>query len=106
MAELVPAPFRLVPGSDGGLSAQGPLTFATARAARLAGLAALRAASGGTHIDCSGVTSADSAGLAVLLDWLAAARLAGMSLRVTHLPQDLTALGRISEVEQLLARGV
>ena len=106
MAEPAPAPFRLAPGPDGGLSAQGPLTFATARAARLAGLAALQTSRQATRIDCAGVTSADSAGLAVLLDWLAGARLAGLSLQLTNLPQDLTALGRISEVDQLLARGV
>jgi phospholipid transport system transporter-binding protein len=106
VADGAPAVFRLAPASGGGLSAQGPLTFATARGARLAGLAALRGASGATRIDCSRVTSADSAGLAVLLDWLAGARLAGVSLQFTSLPQDLTALGRISEVEQLLARGV
>jgi phospholipid transport system transporter-binding protein len=49
---------------------------------------------------------ADSAGLAVLLDWLSAAKSAGRSLRYAHLPQELVALARISEVDELLARGV
>jgi phospholipid transport system transporter-binding protein len=49
---------------------------------------------------------ADSAGLAVLLDWLSAAKRAGRSLRYAHLPEDLVALARISEVDELLARGV
>jgi len=48
----------------------------------------------------------DSAGLAVLLDWLGAAKRRGRTLRYTHLPADLTALARISEVEDLLERGV
>ena len=84
-----------------------PLTFASARLARLAGLAALKAAPPQSlEIDCAGVTMADSAGLAVLLDWLAAAKLGGHSLKFTGLPQDLTALARISELEPLLTRGV
>jgi phospholipid transport system transporter-binding protein len=100
-------PFRLAPAANGRLAADGPLTFATARAARLAGLEALKAAPAQRlEIDCAGVTAADSAGLAVLLDWLAAAKLSGHALKFTGLPKDLTTLARISELEQLLARGV
>jgi phospholipid transport system transporter-binding protein len=98
--------FRLAPAANGRLAAQGPLTFTTACAARLAGLEALAAPSASLEIDCAGVTVADSAGLAVLLDWLAAAKLSRHALKYTGLPQDLTALARISEVEQLLTRGV
>ncbi len=98
---------RLVPAANGRFTAQGPLTFTTARAARLAGLGALQgSAPQKLEIDCAGVTTADSAGLAVLLDWLAAAKLSGHSLKFTALPQDLMVLARISELEPLLARGV
>lgn len=100
------AQFSLSAAGPGRFSAAGPLTFATARAARAAGLAALAAASQPTQIDCAGVTAADSAGLAVLLDWLAAAKLGGRSLSFAALPEGLSALGRISEVSQLLASGV
>ncbi len=101
------AAFRLEAGAGGGLTAHGPLTFATARQARLIGLRAL--AGGGQarlEIDCDAVTTADSAGLAVLLDWLAVAKGQGRSLRLLHLPEGLGALARISEVEELLTRGV
>jgi phospholipid transport system transporter-binding protein len=99
--------FRLVAHSDGILTACGPLTFAGARTARQLGLRALAGATRqDLQIDCAGVTLADSAGLAVLLDWLAAAKRSGRSLRFAHLPEGLLALGRISEVEQLLTRGV
>ena len=99
--------FRLTPAANGHFAAHGPLTFATARVARLTGLEALKAsAAHSLEIDCAGVTSADSAGLAVLLDWLAAAKLSGRALKFTGLPQDLTTLARISELEPLLARGV
>jgi len=105
--EPAAAAFRLVASADGRLSAQGPLTFATARRARALGAQLLGAAGGGAlEVDCGGVTASDSAGLAVLLDWLAIARHAGHTLRYTHLPSGLTALARISEVDELLGRGV
>jgi phospholipid transport system transporter-binding protein len=105
--DLTAGPFRLAAGGSGRLLAEGPLTFATARRARELGLDAIDAAAGGALlIDCQGVTVSDSAGLAVLLDWLAAAKAQGGSLRFEHLPQGLAALGRISEVSELLGRGV
>jgi len=100
------APFALAADTAGRLRASGPLTFATARTARLAGLEALQAAADSLEVDLSGVTGADSAGLAVLVDWLAAARLAGRHLRLRAVPAGLLALARISELEPLLASGV
>jgi phospholipid transport system transporter-binding protein len=104
--DLTSSPFSLT-AADGRLYAEGPLTFASARHARELGIDAIDAAAdGAVLIDCQGVTAADSAGLAVLLDWLAAARAQGRTLRYAHLPQGLAALGRISEVTELLERGV
>jgi phospholipid transport system transporter-binding protein len=88
-------------------SVEGPLTFASARRACELGIAALaQAAAARLEIDCRGVTSSDSAGLAVLLEWLSVAKRAGRSLRYAQLPQGLAALARISDVEDLLERGV
>ena len=99
--------FTLTQVAPGVLKAEGALSFATARAARATGIAALAAAtSGPVEIDCGAVTPADSAGLAVLLDWLAVARSTGRSLRYVNLPQSLEALARIGEVQELLQRGV
>lgn len=101
------ASFTLEPAAAGRCIARGALTFATASAARTRGLAVLADASTGPlEIDCGALGLADSAGLAVLLDWLSAAKGDGRSLRFAHLPQDLVALARISEVDELLARGV
>jgi phospholipid transport system transporter-binding protein len=101
-----PGAFRLV-AARGGLDAQGPLIFASARRACALGAQALAQASDGKlEIDCSGVTVSDSAGLAVLLEWLTMAKRAGRSLRYTRLPEGLTALARISDLQQLLERGV
>jgi phospholipid transport system transporter-binding protein len=99
--------FRLAAQAPGTLSAQGPLTFATARRAFEQGTAALaNAAAAKLEIDCRGITASDSAGLAVLLEWLSVTKRAGRSLRYAQLPQGLAALARISDVEDLLERGV
>jgi phospholipid transport system transporter-binding protein len=99
--------FRLVACADGRFAAEGPLTFATARRARELGeLTVERAAAGAAlEIACAGISASDSAGLAVLLDWLGAARRAGRTLRYTQLPPGVTALARISQVEGLLQSG-
>lgn len=106
--ELTAAVFRLTAAAAGRFTAEGPLTFASARMARQLGLEALKGK--GTEppveIDCQGVTAADSAGLAVLLDWLALAKANGRALRYLHLPAGLTALAGISEVTSLIERGV
>ena len=105
-AAAAPVAFRLEGAGEGRLVAHGALTFASARAARTLALAALKDGSGALEIDCQGISSADSAGLAVLIDWLGAARQAGRSLRYRGLPEDLSALARISQIEEFLAKGV
>jgi phospholipid transport system transporter-binding protein len=97
--------FRLVAGADGRFAAEGALTFATARRARELGEQIVAGAGGALEIACAGITASDSAGLAVLLDWLGAARRAGRTLRYTQLPPDVLALARISEIEGLLQSG-
>lgn len=84
----------------------GALVFATARRARAAGLAALHGGQSALVIDCAALGLTDSAGLAVLLDWLAEARQVGRHLRFEHLPEDLLRLARISAVDGLLQQGI
>jgi phospholipid transport system transporter-binding protein len=98
---------ELAESSPGHYAARGPLTFATARLARETGLAALRATNATRiEIDCSGIRSADSAGMAVLLDWLAFAKCAGRSLCFSNLPEQVQAIARISDLLELLEQGV
>ena len=87
----------------GRIAVTGELTFATARDARQLGVLVLES-SRATQlvIDCSGVTRADSAGLAVLLDWLSWARRKSRSLKLENLPASLVAIAKISEVDGLL----
>jgi phospholipid transport system transporter-binding protein len=100
-------PPRFTETGPGRLSVRGALTFATARQARELGLRVLAAAAATQlELDCAGVTASDSAGLAVLLDFLAWARHAGRGLRLTELPEEVRAIARISEVDALLESGV
>jgi phospholipid transport system transporter-binding protein len=81
----------------------GAMTFATAAALHAAGLVAFAAGSESQlELDCAAVTAADSAGLAVLVDWLAWARGAGRALKLRNLPAKLVDIARISELDELL----
>ena len=89
--------------SAGRVTVQGELSFATAREARQIGLLVLDGSPAERIvIDCAGVTRADSAGLAVLLDWLAWGRRRSRSVSLVNLPTALVAIARISEVDKLL----
>lgn len=96
--ELVAAP--------SGFALRGDLTLAEVGPWRDRGRALLAAAGsvrgGALHIGLGGVTRADSAGLALLVDWLAWARGAGCSLAFDSLPPALLALARLSGLEALL----
>lgn len=54
------------------------------------------------RLDFSGVESIDSAGLALVIEWIREARRHGHSLEIHNAPQRLIALARISDVERLL----
>jgi phospholipid transport system transporter-binding protein len=89
--------------TSGRIAVTGELTFASARDARQLGVLVLESSRAPSFvIDCSGVTRADSAGLAVLLDWMAWGRRKSRAVRLEHLPTSLVAIARISEVDELL----
>ena len=99
--------FEIVAGADGRSHIRGSLTFATARRARAEGLQKFRdCGARACEVDCGGIVVSDSAGLTVLLDWLALAKRDGRSLRYLNLPDGLLAIARISGVEELLQKGV
>ncbi len=90
----------------GRITVTGELTFATARDARQLGILVLEGSRADRIvIDCGGVSRADSAGLAVLLDWLAWGRRKSRPVSLEKLPESLLAIARISELEGLLQAG-
>ena len=89
--------------TSGRIAVTGELTFASARDARQLGVLVLDSSRADRLvIDCGGVTRADSAGLAVLLDWLAWGRRKSRPVSLENLPPSLVAIAKISEVDELL----
>jgi phospholipid transport system transporter-binding protein len=95
------AQFNIRQVSDGRLEASGTLGYESAGLALPAGLALISAGQPCT-IDLSRVTEADSAGLAVLVEWLATARNRGVQIRYEAIPAQILAVARISDLESLL----
>ena len=90
--------------TSGRIVVTGELTFASARDARQLGVLVLESSGANSIVvDCGGVTRADSAGLAVLLDWLAWGRRKSRAVSLQNLPPSLVAIARISEVDELLS---
>ena len=79
----------------------GSLHFTTVSALLTAGVAAINAGRAAV-IDLAGVTASDSAGLALLIEWLSVAKAASRLLRFENIPSQLQQLARLSEVEELL----
>lgn len=100
------ASFEVETIGPGQFAVRGALTFANARRARNEGLHALRTSSARELLmDCAGITRSDSAGLAVLLDWMAITKQEGRPLCFARLPPALLAVARISGVEEMLQQG-
>jgi phospholipid transport system transporter-binding protein len=79
----------------------GSLDFATITKLLPLGTAAIDAGHAAV-IDLSGVVGSDSAGLALLIEWLSIAQQARRSLRYENMPVQLQQLARLSEVDELL----
>ncbi len=90
---------QLAPGH---LEIRGPLTFATV--ATLYRREAVPPADGGQlRIDLQHVTRADSAGLALMLEWQRTARLAGGRIEFVGMPEQLRALIKVIGVAHLFS---
>lgn len=76
------------------------LTFATVPT-----LVALPAptGAGGVRVDLGGVSAADSAGLALLVQWVKDAHAGGRDLRFRNVPQRLRDLMRVTGLEPFFA---
>ena len=97
------------PAHQASLAALGPGAFALAgeldhsNAAQLL-LQGERAFAGlpRVEVDLAGVTQADSAGLALLIEWVAVSRSAGRELHFRAVPSQLLAIARLAGVEEIL----
>jgi phospholipid transport system transporter-binding protein len=96
--------FSIQQVADGRLAASGRLGYVTAGRALPAGLDLIPKGATCT-IDLSKVTEADSAGLAVLVEWMATAKSRGTVIHYQGIPAQILAVARISELESLLTSG-
>jgi phospholipid transport system transporter-binding protein len=95
---------EIVDHGGGEFAILGPLTFDTAR--RVMELSKpLFVDHDIIHIDLADVTDSDSAGLALLLEWVNWGRHYVHEIRYENVPEQIQAIARISEVSDLLAAG-
>lgn len=98
------AKFTLEDLGDGHFSLSGEVSFDTAE--RI-----LQASEGPfeehtrIEMDLSGVTMGDSAGLALLLEWVTWANHTVREIRYSGMPERILAIAKTTEVESLLSRG-
>jgi phospholipid transport system transporter-binding protein len=89
-------------GTAGIYRLEDALTFATVPILRQPGLDLIAAAPGDVQFDLECVPLTDSAGLALLIDWLAEARARQRTLRYLKVPEALSELAKLSDVEALI----
>ena len=95
---------RLVTCAPGLARVEGVLDFASVTPLLAAGEALLRRP-GALDIDLGGVTAANSAGLALLLEWLDLAGARRIDLRLLNLPESLLRIAAFSNLDALLPTG-
>jgi phospholipid transport system transporter-binding protein len=59
-------------------------------------------ANGDVKLDLSGVTRADSAGLALLVEWLRESGSKGRSIAFLHMPEQMLSIARVCGLEDIL----
>ncbi len=79
----------------------GELSFATVPELARAGMQML-AGTDPVEVDLGGVRRSDSAGVALLVEWLRQARQRGVELRYSHLPEQMRNIIRVAGLDRIL----
>jgi phospholipid transport system transporter-binding protein len=96
--------FELKDLGEGHFALNGEMTFETAERILLASEEPFEQHTR-IEVDLAGVTRSDSAGLALLLEWITWANHTVREIRFLSMPERVLAIARTTEVEQLLKRG-
>jgi phospholipid transport system transporter-binding protein len=96
--------FKLEDRGDGRFAVSGEMTFDTAERILKESEGPFEAHTQ-LEIDLSGVTKSDSAGLALLLEWVTWANHTVREIRFVGMPERIAAIAKTTEVERLLTRG-
>ncbi len=86
---------------EGHFKVTGPLSFETVKQLLIQSTAQF-GASPQLDVDLSGVTQSDSAGLALVVEWMRQARAHAQKIRFKSIPSQLLALAQISDLDELL----
>jgi phospholipid transport system transporter-binding protein len=89
-------------GEDGCASLAGALTFESVASLFRKSERLFRGSQAVTRLDLSRVTTADSAGLALLLEWQAMQRAASRNLEISNAPASLISLARLCEADDVM----
>lgn len=84
------------------VTVSGELSFASAPVLLEQGAALLAGHGGRIRLDLGGVTRADSAGLALLIEWLRIARRRQLAIEFRNIPPQLLAIARVSGLDRIL----
>lgn len=86
---------------DGRLLVSGELDFGTVT--RLNGAAGtLLEAAATLRVDLQGISRSDSAGLALLIEWMRVARRRGKPIEFLNIPAQMLAIARVSGLDEVL----
>ncbi len=89
-------------GTDGCARLAGPLTFESVPALYREAEKLFQGDNSVSSIDLTGVSEADSAGLALLLEWQASQKLVSKDLEITNAPASLMSLASLCEADELM----
>lgn len=90
-------------GEGGHYRVSGELTFSTVNALLNESRAILFSGAGeALELDLGEVSRADSAGLALLIQWMRMAHHGGRTIRFLNLPQQLLAIAEASDLDEIL----
>jgi phospholipid transport system transporter-binding protein len=99
----VNSPGTIEVDKDGSASVTGELTFESAAALFKQTETLFRGPNPVALIDLAAVTAADSAGLALLLEWQAMQRAAATPLEIRNAPPGLISLARLCEADDVMS---
>ena len=98
----MPSPDFQVQRSGNTIAVSGRLDFTTATQVLAAVNEQLHAAKSSQIIDMAGITASNSAGLAVMIEWLAEAQRADQQLTFENIPDSLRQISTVCQVDSLI----
>lgn len=84
------------------LQISGELTFATVTSVLKQSQPLFQKAGDEIEVELGGVVRADSAGLAMLIEWMRRAAAEGRSITFLHLPEQMRAIAEASDLDSVL----